>query len=325
MIIFVLLLFCSAFFSASETALFSLSGVQLHRFKEAHGQSAIRIVEYLRRPRKMLVTILLGNELANVSVSIVGAAVINRLMPVNIEAQAIIAVAVITPIVLVFGEIIPKNVSLRYAPKLAPVIIWPLHLFYKIARPVRAVLTWIADRFIILFGGEPKRAEPMIMEDEFRRLVDLGKREGVIVEEERELIHKVFEFTDKVVGDIMTPTGRIFMLPIDLPYEQMMEEVRKVQFSRVPFYEGTRNNVVGILHVRNLFTFHRRRVAGESLEIRDMLNAPLFIDTATPLEILLREFQRTQLHIALVRSKDGNLVGIVTMDDVLRELFGEMK
>lgn len=322
---FILLLCCSAFFSASETALFSLSAVQLHGMKLKRSASGLKLLAVLREPRKMLITILLGNELANVSISIVGASIISRLIPAGVEMQTLAAVAIITPIILVSGEILPKNISLRFAPKLAPVLVWPLYLFYRIFRPIRVFLKWIADRVIKILGGEPDRSEPMIMEDEFRRLIDLGRKEGVIAREERELIHNVFEFTDKVVSDIMTPAEQVFSLPIDIPFERVLGEIKSVQFSRVPFHDGGMDNIAGIMHVRDLFSFHRRIQSGEKLDLCDMLHPPLFITESTPLEALLKEFQRTQLHMAIVRDSQEKFRGLVTMDDVLEELFGEME
>lgn len=324
-LLFLILLCLSAFFSGSETALFSLSGVQLHKYRSSRAGSAAKLLENLRQPRKMLVTILLGNELVNVSISIVGAAIISQILPTGVKGQTIAAVAILTPILLVFGEIIPKNVAIRYAPQIAPVVIWPLHLFHKLVQPLRKVLTWIADLVVKLLGGRPEQIEPMIMEQEFRRLVDLGRKEGVIVEEEREIIHNVFEFSDKVVAEIMTPAEDVFALAVDLPFEQALEEIRSVQYSRVPFYEGRRDNVVGVLHVRDLFAFSRRRMAERGASLREILNPPLFIDSTTPLEKLLKEFQRTQQHMAIVRGSEGALRGVVTMDDVLEELFGEIE
>lgn len=322
-LIFLLLLMASAFFSSSETALFSLSKVQLHRFRELAKSSSMRLIEALRRPRDTLVTILLGNELVNVSMSIVGAAIISRLFErQGVEVQTLLAIAIITPIVLTFGEILPKNVALRYAPQLAPVMIVPLGIFHRAVAPLRYLLTGVADQIIHLFGGDPERGAPMIMEEEFRRLVDLGRKEGVIVEEEREIIHNVFEFSDKAAGDIMTPAEQLFTLPIDLPFERLMEEVRCTQFSRVPFYEGDRGNIVGILHVRDLFSFHMKRATGQEPELRLLLRPPLFVPWRIPLEELLREFQRTHLHMAVVRDDEGKVRGVVTMDDVQWELFG---
>jgi putative hemolysin len=187
------------------------------------------------------------------------------------------------------------------------------------------VLTWFAKRMVVLFGGDLERDEPMVMENEFRRLVDIGRREGAIEEEEREIIHKVFEFTDKRVGDIMTPVERVFMLPVDMPYDRLMEEIRSTQFSRVPFYEGDRRNVIGILHVRDLFSFNMRRKVGDEVGIRTLLRSVIIVDMKAPLENLLGEFQKGRAHMAIVLDEGGHIKGVVTMDDVLEELFGEIE
>jgi putative hemolysin len=189
---------------------------------------------------------------------------------------------------------------------------------------LRFVLTKIADGFVRMLGGRPEQAEPMIVEEEFRRLVDLGKREGVIVEEEREMIHKVFDFTDKVVSNIMTPGGQLFLLPVDMTYERILAEIKETLFSRIPMFEGKEENIVGILHVRDLFAFDRKRRSGSGQDIRSILREPLFVTPGKRLEDLLLDFQQSGNHMALVRD-DHKLVGVVTMDNVLEELFGEIE
>ena len=322
--LFFFLLCCSAFFSASETVLFSLSRLQIHRFRTSKDKAAQAVVECLRKPRKWLATILFGNELVNVCMSILGASIINHYFYYSVKVQMIIAIVIITPIVLLGGEILPKNVAIRFSPTLAPLMVVPLGVFYKIVRPFRFLLTKVADSFVVLLGGKPEKAEPMIVEEEFRRLVDLGSREGLIVEEEREIIHKVFEFSDKVVSEIMTPAGQIFSLPIDLPYEQMLDEIKATLFSRIPLYEGEHENIIGILHVRDLFSFHRKRLSGGEQNIRSIIRAPLFVEPAKRIEELLRDFQQSGIHMAIVKEQ-AKVQGLVTMDNVLEELFGEME
>ncbi len=324
-VLFLFLLGCSAFFSASETALFSLSRVHVHKLKQVGGWAAENIIASLRKPRDLIVTILFGNELVNVSISIVGAAIISRFCRSNVEVQTFIAVAVITPIIMTFGEILPKNIAIRYAAQLAPIFIVPIRPFYKLIAPLRVVLTWIANGVMRTLGSKSVAEEPMIMEQEFRRLVDMGRQGGAIVEEEREIIHNVFDFTDKVVGEIMTPAEELFALPVDTSYERMMEEIKNSQFSRVPVFEGDRSNVIGILHVRDLFSFNRRRTSGAQIDMRTLLRHPLFVGRRTPLEELLKEFQRTHLHMALVIDEFQRVIGVVTLDDVQQELFGEIE
>ena len=155
--------------------------------------------------------------------------------------------------------------------------------------------------------------------------MDLGRKEGAIEEEEREIIHKVFEFTDKRIGDIMTPVERIFMLPVDLPYDRLMEEIRCTQFSRVPFYDGDRANVIGVLHVRDLFSFDMKRGVDGGGDIRTLMRPMVVVDTNAPLENLLKEFQKGRAHMAIAIDEGGYIKGLVTMDDVLEEMFGEIE
>lgn len=325
MVLLIALLLCvSAFFSASETALFSLSRTELHAMGESDRRTAHMIVESLRNPRSILITILLGNELTNVSISIIGAALIARTFSVGAVAETLVAVAFITPAVLIIGEIIPKNLALRFATHYALFAIMPLKFFSAVTRPVRTVLTAMADAFIRLLGGRVTD-RPMIMEHEYRQLVDLGRREGAIIETERELIHNIFEFTDKTVASIMTPADRLFSLPIDMDYEEMLKKLDENRYSRVPLYAGNPNNIVGILHLRDIFAFDHQRRAGGEQDIRSVLIDPIFVGPAERLEDLLHRFQKQRVHMAIVVHPDDTVAGVVTMDDVLEDLFGEIE
>ena len=158
--LFFILLCCSAFFSASETVLFSLSRLQVHRFRTSKSRAAQKVVACLKKPRPWLATILLGNEFVNVCLSIIGASVISHYFFYSIKVQTIIAIVIITPVVLMGGEILPKNLAIRFSPKLAPIMVIPLGLFYKLVRPFRFVLASVADAFVLLLGGHPEKAEP---------------------------------------------------------------------------------------------------------------------------------------------------------------------
>lgn len=304
--------------------MFSLSPIQLHQLRESKRTAAQALVTALKKPRDVLITILLGNELVNVSISIVSAALIARVFRQGPIAETAISVALVTPLVLVLGEIVPKNLALRFATYYSQIAILPLRVFSVVTYPVRVVLTKVADFFIRLFGGTGGE-QPLVMEQEYRQLVDLGRREGVIIEEERELIHNIFEFSDKVVSSIMTPVDKVFSLPVDLPYEEILERIKNNLYSRIPFYQDTPDNIIGILHVMDLFAFDRKRRAGGEQEIKSLLLTPLSVTRDHRLEDLLREFQKSRMHFAIVQNPAGPVEGIVTMDDVLENLFGEME
>ena len=188
----------------------------------------------LDKPRKILVTILLGNEFVNICISIVAAAMIERVINESLEVQTILGVVIITPIILVVGEILPKNIALRTAHQIAPVLILPLQIIAKVVAPIRIVLTWFADRVVFLLGGDIESSDRMVMEEEYLRLVDYSHKHGEIDEEERELIRNVFEFSDEVVQDIMTSSDVMFSLPVNMPFEDVLEKIKINGFSRVP-------------------------------------------------------------------------------------------
>ncbi|MBI4211729.1 MAG: HlyC/CorC family transporter [Deltaproteobacteria bacterium] len=323
--LFFIFLCFSAFFSSSETALFSLSKVHIHKFKHSKGFAARKVVECLCNPRHILVTILLGNEFVNIAMSIIGASIVSQLFPHGAYAETLLAVVIVTPVILIFGEIVPKNIALRFSRELAPVIVVPLRVFHVAITPLRIVLASIADGVIRIFGGSPENSSPMMMEQEFRQLIDLGKKEGVIIAEEHELIHNVFEFAGKVVCDIMTPKLALMTVSVDIPFTELLACMKKENFSRVPVYECQPENIIGILHVRDLFTFDRKRRTGSKDDIRELLHKPIFVGGNESIEVLLRKIQSSRMHMALVQDEQGSLIGVATLHDVLTELFGEMR
>ncbi|PIR25664.1 MAG: hypothetical protein COX62_04245 [Deltaproteobacteria bacterium CG_4_10_14_0_2_um_filter_43_8] len=323
--LFVLLLLLSAFFSASETAIFSLSRVQIKKFQESKIWVIKKVGEYLDEPRHFLATILLGNELMNVSISIVGATLISHFFPSSAKTGTLLSILIITPILLLLGEVIPKNIALRLSDTIAPIMVIPLRVFHYCVTPFRIVLTSIADTFIKCFGGDPNASAAMVKEEEFRSLIDLGRDEGLLEEEEREIIHNVFEFTDELVKNIITPRDQIFMLPLDMEYKIMLEEIRATEYRRIPIYEGEQTNIIGILHVRDLFSFHRKRKENSNVSLKSILHTPLFVRSNEKVEDLLKRIQQDRMHMALVLNKQQSLVGLATLHDVLERLFGEIE
>ena len=322
-ITFFILLLISAFFSSSETTLFSLSRVQLLRLKKHKSSYSRKVAQFLRRPHSILISILLGNEFANIAISIVGAAMISRTMKSSVEFESLIAVMVITPIVLVFGEIIPKTIALRFAWQTAPKIIRPLSIFHKYTSPIRKALLWFSNAIIKAAGGKPKISHPIIMEEEYRRLVDQSQQHGILIEEERELIHNVFDFSNKIVKDIMIKREHIFALSINMKSNEFISRIGANNFSRVPIFRNSLDKMIGILHRRDLLAYHRAVQERKDKVIEDYLREPLYISENECLDDLLHEFQAHRIHMALVK-KRNKIIGLVTLDDVLEELFGDV-
>jgi len=320
-VIILVLLFLSAFFSCSETAFFSLTRAELEKLRKSKRGFARQVIKVLKKPRETLITISMGNDLVNVAFAITVASVIYDILgSMHWKMSTLISIAITTPFVLVFGEVIPKNIAIRYARGLAPYLVGP-RLFSKLVFPLRYPLTKFADQIVLIFGGDPGQVRSMIMEEEFRQLVDLGFKEGVLEEGESELIHRVFELGNKKVADIMTPAGEMFRLSIDDHLEKVIREMRATQYNRVPVYHTNSNDIVGILHSREIFKLYRTRQRGHMRDLEEIVRPVHFVREDEVIEDVLSDFQRLKTHMAIVLDKRNKVSGLVTMDDIFRLLF----
>jgi len=316
------LFLASAFFSATETALFALRRVDLLKWKEEGNRRAVRIAQMLSKPNRLIATIFLGNEIVNVAISSVIAALLLPRLPAGVGEG--LALLVGTVGILLIGDVTPKCLVWPRARGFSLVAAAPLHAFARVVAPVRFVLEKTAGGVLFLLGerGGPQTRE-MISEAEFRALVDAGEETGTLDTEETELIHNIFEMTDRRAGEIMTPLPDVFMVPKDLPYEELVSRYRRYRRSRIPVYEGERNNVVGVLHFKQLL---RPMAEGGSRRFgRSSSGPPTSSPRCRSFHPLLREFQRRKVHIAIVVDEYGETCGIVTLEDVLEELFGEIR
>lgn len=318
------LIAASAFFSCVETAFFSLTRLQLIHLRKTTGWTARRLIGLLSNPRDTLIGILLGNEVANCAIAVVGAEIVSSF--VNRPWQAtLVSVACMTPLVLVFGEVIPKNLAVGFAFRMSPGLAVPMTFFVWLTTPLRRVLTGVADAGVRLFGGDPNQVRSMIFEEEFRQLVDMSEESGVLSESEREWIHGVFTFSDMRVKDVMTPAERVFRIPLTWSLEKIVEEMRQVQFSRVPVYQEHPDDIMGLLYVRDLISLQSRQQRGLSSELEEIIRPVLFVGGAMQVETLLREFQRTKIRMAVVRNHTQQMLGLVTLDDLFDAFIGQRK
>ncbi len=329
----------SGLFSGTETALLSLSRVKREAMATRGDARDRAVLALLGDPRRLIVTIILCNELVNIGVSTLSAAIGDRAvhaLGVHRLAWATVATAVITvPLLVLIGDMTPKSVALRAAERWARAMARPLRLLTRVLTPLRVIVQGISDLVINLLGGKRPSAQEGIREAEFRALVDVGEQEGEVEVGERRLIHNVFEFGDRTVGEVMTRGDELFTLPYEMPLGRLVEAVANSRYSRVPVVrtaarkgappkaKGTRiEEVVGVLYAKDLVGYARGHLEGHT--IQDLLHPPFFVPRATKCERLFREFQRRKTHIALVVDEYGKLIGVVTMEDLLEELFGEI-
>jgi len=325
----IILLLLSGFFSSSETAFFSLSKVRLRRRKIRKGSSFKYIINLLKTPNTFLTTVLIGNEIVNICISVVAAALVYSLTKdiINNRFLPFFSMAVTVPVLLLFGEILPKTIAVKYPETIARFNSYPLFAFSRAIVPVRYVLNSAAKIFIRLFVKDPTK-QPLdsitIDEGIFKTMVDIGSREGTIEPGERDLIHKAFHLDDISISDIMIPRDRIVALPLDISEETLMEIIETKKFSRYPVFKKSIDYITGFVHAKDLLRL-KSSVYGKKVQtIKPILRKPTFVAEGRNALSVFLQFQKNKSHIGIVTNSQGKTVGMVTLEDILEELFGEI-
>jgi CBS domain containing-hemolysin-like protein len=322
----VLCVLVSGFCSGSEVALFSLRRVD--REQLAHSESGVdrRILHMLQRPRRLIATVLIGNEAFNSLLAVIAFSVVCENCP-SIGSpwlMGLVALGITLPLVVLISEVTSKTLAAKAPLTWARVAVMPLAAFAAAVTPVRLVVQFTAA-LLLKPLGEAARSRPArdLSEQEFRNLLDAGSAQGQINARERRLIHRVFDFSDKNVGQVMTPRDRIFALAYDLPAQRLVKEIAARGFSRVPIYQKSLDNIRGIVNAKDLVKPATGQPLGRPLV--DLLHEPLFVPRTTPIKRLFLTFKQKKVHMAIVVSEYGKVLGIVTMDDLLAQIFGVLR
>lgn len=314
----VLLILLSGFFSGSETALVSVNRIKLKKLAEDGDNRALIVEGLLKHPNRLLATVLVGNNLVNIS----AAAIATSLAIDYFGSKGVgIATGVMTFLILLFGEVTPKGFAIRNAEGISLAIARPMAFLAKALYPIVRILTAITKPMIRRIGGEV-RFSPFVTEDEIKMLVDVGEQEGVIEKDEKELIHGVFEFGDTNAVEVMVPRIDVKCLSINKSIDDAIKFVRRTGHSRIPVFEKNIDNIVGILYSKDVFGRTREERARVSL--RSLLRPVYFVPETKKLDDLLREMQARKTQMAIVVDEYGGTMGLVTMEDVLEELVGEI-
>lgn len=315
----------AGFCSGTEVALFSLRRVDREQLAHSDLSADRRILRLLERPRLLIATVLIGNQVFGALLVAISLAVVIEAGWVESPwASAGLALALAMPLLVLFAEVTSKTLAAKLPLAWARTCALPLQAFALLVTPVRVILQGVTG-FLLRPFGDAVRAKPArdLSEEEFRTLVDAGSAQGQVDARERRLIHRVFEFNDKNVGQVMTPRERIFALSYDLPTQRLAREIAARGFSRVPVYQKSLDNVRGILNAKALV----RAAAGQSLgrPLNDLLHEPLFVPRTTPVKRLFLIFKQKKVHMAIVVSEYGKVLGLVTMDDLLSQIFGVLR
>ncbi len=319
LILLVFLLFLSGFFSSSEAAFFSLTPLHLHKMKEEHYPFLTYVQQLLKYPRRLLITILVGNEAVNITISAVAASLFIYFF--GIQGQWM-TVVIMTPVLVIFGEALPKTFAVTYPMRLSA-FLSPLLIFVsRIVRPVVWVLEMVSDFFVRRFSRDTTSRRHVLMEDEFRTLIDAGEKEGALESAQRDLIHKVFDLGDTTVAEIMIPRVDMFCLPVSMQITDIEREIIKARHDRIPIYGSDRDDIIGILYARDLLDGIRGRQA--PISIAKLSRKPFFVPEAKTAIRMLRNFQAMRIQMAIVVDEYGGVSGLVTLEDILNHLYEDI-
>ncbi|MBI5117668.1 HlyC/CorC family transporter [Candidatus Poribacteria bacterium] len=323
-ILLLILLSLSFFFNGAEVALFSLPRVVIERLK----QTSIRgrqIAGLLEEPNRLLATILFGNLAANILVStIIGVWVLRIFTALEYSAYlgSIVAILITTTLLLLFCDIAPKTIAINNAEVFALSIAIPFRMFSEAVSPLLRLLLLFTDSFLRLLGVKKSEAEAILTEEELKTLVAMGEEEGVLKSSERQMIHRIIELGDTLVRDVYVPRTDMVRVKFDITVEQLAAVMRETGHSRFPVYGKTVDDIRGIVYAKDLFPYFWR--GQTNIPISRFIRPAYYVPQTKKVRDLLREFQSGRLHMAIVVDEYGGTAGLVTLEDLVEEVIGEI-
>lgn len=323
--VFFILFVLSAFFSSSETAFFSHSRSDIDRIKKLTEPAAKRVINLLSHPQKLLITIVIGNTIVNIAAASLAAILTLQISDIyNFDEQIsiVINVIVVTLIILIFTEIVPKVAAVKNPYKIAQLFAYPLSVFYYIFYPISSILNtlthWLTHSLKLV------KNKSLLSEEELKTLVDFGEEKGTLEEEEKEMIHSIFEFGETSVKEIMIPRIDMISISSSAEIEELLSLIKEYLHSRIPVYKETVDNIVGVVYAKDLLPLMNAKKSKDTT--LDKLTRPAyFVPEQKKIDELLREFQSEKIHMAIVVDEYGGTSGLVTLEDIIEEIVGEIQ
>ncbi len=316
--ILILLLLLSAFFSSSETALTTVNKIRMRTLADAGDTRAEFVLKVIGNPSKMLSAILIGNNIVNLYASSLSTMLATRLWGNEIVG---LATGVLTLLILVFGEITPKTISTISAESIALRFSKIIYVIMFILTPVIYIVNHLSFFVLRLLRVDPNKRAEAITEDELRTIVEVSHEEGVIESEEKKMINNVFDFGDAVAKDVMVPRIDMSFVDVNATYQELMEIFREEKYTRFPVYEETTDNVIGVINIKDIF------LAGDTggFSVRSYLRQPLYTYEFKKVSDLMLEMRQADLNIVIVLDEYGATAGLITLEDMLEEIVGEIR
>lgn len=318
-VLLIVLLGMSAFFSMSETALMALSKIRIRHMVDEGVKGAKLVAKLTEDPNRLLGAILIGNNIVNIGASAIATSVAIKAFG---EGAVGIVTIVMTILVLIFGEITPKSFAKQKSEQVSLMVSKPISILVKVFKPLVFMFTAVSSILIKVLGLDPKASEPFITEEELRTMVGVSEEEGVLEGVEKEMIFNVFDFVDAQVKDVMVQRVDVVAIDVNSNYEEILDVIKKEQFSRIPVYDQTIDDIVGVLYVKDLI------MAGESKEnfkVIDYIREPYYTFEFKKIKELFNEMKKTRNHLAVVLDEYGGTVGIATIEDLIEEVFGDIE
>ncbi len=334
-LVLIILIIINAFFAASEIALISLNDNKIKIMVEEGNKRAVLLKKLLSEPSRFLATIQIGITLAGFLASAFAAdsfadPIVRLVLMTGISipeswlrtAAVFIVTVILSYFTLVLGELVPKRVAMKKAEPISMFVAGPLSMLLKVSAPFVKLLTLSTNFFVRLFGVDPNADEEEVTEEEIRMMVDVGEERGAIDESEKEMINNIFEFDNKIVSDIMTHRTHIAAVDVGATLNDVISLIKNEKYTRIPVYEDNIDNIIGIMHVKDLIQLLEYQ--GRDFVIRDIIRKPYFIPASKRIDDLFQDLQRTKTHMAIAIDEYGGTAGIVTIDDLIEEIVGNI-
>lgn len=317
----VFLAIVSGFLSASETSLIGISKIRLRNLVKTGRRNAATLQELIgKKLDKAIVTILVGNNFVNVAISSISTAIFVYFYGPRLGV--IISTFCVSFFILVFCEIAPKIFAVQHAERTALFIAPLMKVLLGIFGPIANFFTKLGNLIIRILGGSPAKRSPLVTEEELRLMIEVGKEEGVLTDEERKMLHRIFEFGDTVVSQVMKKKEDITSIDVNASQEEFLNKCLEEGHSRIPVYEGAIDNIIGIVYAHDMLYIMRNK---QLFIMRDLVEAPYYVEPTKRVNELLREFQLKKIQIAIVVDKDRKTQGLVTLEDLIEEIVGEIE
>lgn len=318
LIVLLILLLLSAFFSSAETAMTTANKIHIMALADEGNKRAKTLLKIIDNPGKLLSTILIGNNIVNLSASSLATTWTTRVLG---NAFIGIATGILTLLVLLFGEITPKTMATFYAEKMALSYAPVIYFLMKLLTPVIFLVNKLSNGILFLLRTDPNGKQNTMTEQELRTIVDVSHEDGVIETEERQMIYNVFDFGDSQAKDVMVPRIDMSFVDVDTTYDELLEIFRKDGYTRYPVYENTTDTIIGTINMKDLLLWGARK----DFSIRDILRKPYFTYEHKSTAALLMEMKEYAVNLAIVLDEYGATAGMITLEDLLEEIVGEIR